>query len=848
MATHQQPIGTFVEPPDPGAATTLDDLVVRLRLLRAWAGSPSYERITGRVNEAWTASGRPPGDMVGKTTVVDCFRPGRRRVNTDLVVAIVQALHPDVGYAAHWRQALRVIGGETCSASQVRVEDRLPPDLPGFTGRAHELDRIVRADGTAAVFAVVGMAGVGKTRLAVHAGHVLARERVLFVNLRGFSPDPAQPPADPDAVLDGFLRLLGTPGHQIPHSRAARVAAYRRRLEGTRTLVVLDNAADGDQVAPLLPDTPDCLVLVTSRRRLDGLGAATHLPIDVFSPAEARTFLASAELAAPDGPDPDAAARIAARCGHLPLALGLVAAHIRRASGWTLTDHADRLDERHHARRIDAGVELALDLSYRHLAAARQRALRLVALHPGQDLDGYAAAALVGSDRPALQAELDGLCRDHLLQVAGPGRYTLHDLVRAYATTRSGDEDSPSDRRAARTRLFDYYLATAAAAMDVLHPAEAHLRPRVAPPSTPVPVLADPDDARAWLDGERPNLVAVAEHCATHGWPAHTTRLSSSLFRYLHGGYLADALAIHTSAHNAARLTGDLVEQAHALKNVGVAHSRLGRNELAAEHLREALTLFRQADDIAGLAGALKNAGNVENLLGHHEQSVAYRRQALECYRQLGDRSGEGAVLGNLGVGEARRSRYGPAIDYFEQALAICRSAGAQDDEAWVLNNLGDTEVRAGRHGPAAPHLQQALTLFRRLGNRSGEAWTLNSIGELHAGLDQPAEATGHYRQALAIFVETGDRDGEAWAHNDLGAAARADHRLTDALRHHAAAHAIALETGDRHQQARALTGLGRTRHLLADASRAREHYEDALALYTELDLPEADEIRAVLT
>ena len=235
-------VGTFAELPDPGAATTFDELVVRLRLLRAWAGTPSYERITGRVNEAWTASGRPPGDLAGKTTVVDCFRSGRRRLNTDLVVAIVQALHPDVGYVTQWRQALRVIGGETCSASQVRVQDRLPPDLPGFTGRAHELDRIVRGtveDSKAVIFAVVGMAGVGKTQLIIHAGHLLAREqpfdRVLFVNLRGFSPDPAQPPADPHAVLDGFLRLLGVPGHQIPHSLDACAAAYRRRLAGSRT-------------------------------------------------------------------------------------------------------------------------------------------------------------------------------------------------------------------------------------------------------------------------------------------------------------------------------------------------------------------------------------------------------------------------------------------------------------------------------------------------------------------------------------------------------------------------------------------------------------------------------------
>jgi hypothetical protein len=365
---------------------------------------------------------------------------------------VVAALHPDVGYVTQWRQALRVIGGEIRAASQVRVQDRLPPDLAGFTGRTTELDRLRQAlhhgyqDGGAVVIsAIAGMAGVGKTQLAIHAGHLLARDhpfdRVLFVNLRGFHPNPAQPPADPADVLDGFLRLLGVPGQQVPHDLPGRTAAYRGRLAGTRTLIVLDNAASEEQVRPLLPETPSCPVLVTSRRSLTALHRATHLTVDVFTPDEAVAFLTRAAPEVPVGEDPHAPARIARRCGYLPLALGLVTAHIRGTPGWTLTDHADRLDERHHNRRLDTGVELALDLSYQHLPANQQRLLRLAALHPGQDLDVHAAAALADSDLATARTHLRHLCRNHLLQQNTPGRYTFHDLVRAYATSRASDED-----------------------------------------------------------------------------------------------------------------------------------------------------------------------------------------------------------------------------------------------------------------------------------------------------------------------------------------------------------------------------------------------------------------------
>ncbi|MEV7630723.1 tetratricopeptide repeat protein [Actinoplanes sp. NPDC089786] len=719
----------FTALPDPGQAKSAADLVERLRLLKVWAGDPSYETIKDRVNKVWTAAGRPAGELTRRSTVAYCFRPGRRRLDTDLVLAVVRALHPDTGYVTLWRQALRVVGGEIEAVSQVRVQDRLPQDLAGFTGRTVELDRLRHAaqGGQAVVIsAIEGMAGVGKTQLAVHAGHLLHQhqpfEKVLFVNLRGFDPDPAQPPADPAAVLDGFLRLLGMPGQQIPHTLDARAAAYRDRLAGTRALVVLDNAASTEQVRPLLPAVPGCLTLVTSRRRLTDLHPATHLSVDVFPPDEALAFLAQAVPGVPAGSDPHAAARIAQRCGHLPLALSLITGHIRNTPGWTLTDHADRLDERHHQRRLDTGVELALHLSYQHVPADQRRLLRLLALHPGRDFDAYAAAALTDTDLDTAQTGLDHLHRNHLLQQAVPGRYTFHDLVRAYATTRAHDEDRPPERRAALTRLFDFYLATAAAAMDTLYPAESSFRPRIPVTGARTPNLSDSDTALAWLDTERPTLVAVAAHTATNGWPTHTIRLSRTLYRYLSGGHYTDAVTVHGHAHHAVLHTGDATGHAHALNDLGVALWRLGRYGLATAHLQQALALFRQAGDPHGQARTLNDLGITAYGECRFQAAADYFTQAVPLYQQAGDRDGEARGLTGLGSVEALLGRHRKAIDYFEQALLLHRQTGDQDGTAYVLLNLSEVEDRSGRYGPAGDHLQQALTLYRQLGNRTGES------------------------------------------------------------------------------------------------------------------------------
>ncbi|GAA0527436.1 tetratricopeptide repeat protein [Paractinoplanes ferrugineus] len=782
---------TFATPPEPSA----DDLAERLRLLKVWAGDPSYETIKDRINAAWTAAGRPAGELARRSTVANCFTPGRRRFNADLVVAIVTALHDDPGYVNQWRQALQG------SAGQVRVQDTLPAGVGTFTGRAAELDRLLAAD-TVLISALDGMAGVGKTQLALHAGHELLRsktvDRVLFVNLRGF--DPAHPPADPAAVLDGFLRLLGLPGQQIPYGLAARTAAYRARLSGHRVLVVLDNAATAEQVRPLLPLTSGCRAVITSRRDLS-LAAAAQLTVEAFTPDEALVFLAAAI-----GPldDPGAAARIARRCGYLPLALSLIAAHIRNRPGWTLADHADRLDDRHHDGRLDSDVEVAITLSYQHLPAPQQRLFRLAALHPGQDFDVYAAAALTDTELDTAQSWLDDLCRDHLLQPAGTARYAFHDLVRAYAAGRAHDQDPPSARRDALTRLFDHYLATTAAAMSTLYPTEAGRQPYVAPSGTPAPDLTDQAAAVAWLDLERATLVSITAEAP----PDLTIRLARTLVHYLTGGYRSDALTVHSNALSAARAAGDEQNEAWALNNVGWAHLGLGVDGWGAGYFRQALTLYRRLGDPAGQARALGYLGIAAERSSGIEDAIGYKRQALELFRAAGDQVGEARALNGLGVSLRWAGRYDEAIGLYEQSLALATATGNKYGMVLAMNNIGELEAIAGREEPAREHLAQSLDWARQIGNRAAEAAALDSLGTLHTRIGRPGDALGFFRQSLTILRETGDQYSQTHVLNSMGEAALAAGR--DAAGYFTEARTIATDRGIRDQQARAQVGLDR--------------------------------------
>ncbi|WP_231931471.1 tetratricopeptide repeat protein [Micromonospora echinospora] len=336
----------------------------------------------------------------------------------------------------------------------------------------------------------------------------------------------------------------------------------------------------------------------------------------------------------------------------------------------------------------------------------------------------------------------------------------MHELLRVYAADLARTEEPEAAQTEALSRLLDYYLATAAAAMDVLYPAERHHRPRIAAPAgTPLPVFAEPALARAWLDAERPTLVAISGYAADHGRPAHTVRLAATLYRYLESGHHSDALTIHARALHAARAADDLSGRAHALTNLGAVHRLLGGYECATGHLRQALALHELTDDSYGTARTLSNLGIVDDRLGRHESAAQQQRQALVLFRAIGDRYGEAGALTNLGSVEESLGRHESAAEYHRQAYTLFGALGDAVGEAIALANLGDVEIRLAWYGRAVEHLGQALALFRAAGHRYGEASVLNALGEVMQAVGRPGDALARYTAALRIAAETGDRD-----------------------------------------------------------------------------------------
>jgi tetratricopeptide (TPR) repeat protein/transcriptional regulator with XRE-family HTH domain len=737
------------------------------------------------------------------------------------------------------------------------VPRELPADVDSFTGRAielAELDLLLPATagrgadatlGPVLISAVSGTAGVGKTALAVRWAHQVAAafpDGQLYVNLRGYDPDQPLAPGD---ALAGFLRALGVAGPDIPLDEAERAARYRSAVAGKRLLVMLDNAGTVEQVRPLLPGSGSAMVLVTSRDALSGLVArdgAHRLDLDLLPGADAVALLRVLIGARADA-EPSAAEALARLCARLPLALR-VAAELAAAQPdlplaelvAELAEEAERLALLNAGGDPRAAVASVFSWSYRHLPGDAARMFRLLGLHPGADWDRFAAAALGRASVAEAGQLLAALARAHLIQVAAAGRYSAHDLLRAYAAELAAEHDTDQARQAALTGLFDYYLATCAAAMDRLHPAERHHRPEPPQTDVPVPRLADAAAARAWLDAELPALTAISAYGAEHGWPTHTIRLASTLHRYLDSGHDIEGLVICTHALKAASDCGDQAGQASALATLGLFNGRQGRYEEAADCHRQALTLARAIGDTLAQARALGNLALVHDEQGRYPQSARSQSQALALYRDLGDVTGQAISLSNLGLVRLRQGRYQQAVEHIEQALARYREVGHRFGEAIALTNLGAVRYRQGDYQQAADLQLQAMGLARELGDRRVAAWALTRLGEARCRQGRHTESAELHQQALEGFREIGDREGEADALNGAGETLLATGQPDQAAASHTAALTLTRHTGNQRAQARAVCRLGDIRQQQDRQVDAAVLYEQALAHYRKID------------
>ncbi|MEO3930699.1 tetratricopeptide repeat protein [Micromonosporaceae bacterium B7E4] len=674
--------------------------------------------------------------------------------------------------AAHRRVLRQEVTRPAATGTAVSAHRQLPPDIAGFTGREAELSILSSAlppageTGTTVVISTIeGMAGVGKTRLAVHHAHQLVRsgryvDIQLYVDLHGHADEP---PADPATVLASFLYLLGVPGAQIPDGLDARAALYRDRLHGRHALVLLDNAASDEQVLPLLPASTTSLVLVTSRRVL-ALDGAHTLNLDVFTARDAHALLGRVAGEHRVAAEPAGARRVADLCGRLPLAVVLAAHRLRSRPAWTFSDLAARLDaEGDRLGELAVGnrqIRAVFDLSFQALDPAGQRLFRLLGLHPGDDFTVDSAAALVGVPPPVARQTLERLGDEHLVTPITADRYRLHDLLREYAGTRAtlDDGDDGADRTdAAVGRILTWYLYAAEAAVRRLFPynMEVVLDERARP--SHLPGFDTDEQAFGWITAEQSTLVAAVNTAFGHGRYDIAWRLPAVLRLYFdRRSNWHDWLGTSRIALDAARRTDDRAGEALILSGLGLGYGQLGRTEESVDCLTRSLEIRRAVGDRRGEGRTLNNLGIAYGRQGRFHEAIDHLTAALEIRQDTASQYDQSMTLGNLGRAYSGAGQHREAIRCLSQALEVRRRLADPAGVASALFNLGEALLHAGQHEQALIRLYEARDLFHQKHCRGFEAETLEVLGDGLLRSGEPVQARDCWQQALDIFDALG--------------------------------------------------------------------------------------------
>jgi tetratricopeptide (TPR) repeat protein len=654
---------------------------------------------------------------------------------------------------------------------------QLPRIVAVFTGRDDEMALLANlldpagTSGPTVVSAVAGLAGVGKTTLAVQAGHAAMRRGwfgggVLFIDLHGYDEQQVQPAQ----ALDAALRALGVAAEHIPPGAEDRAALYRSVLaEKNELLLVLDNASSEAQVLPLLPGTGSHKVLITSRHTLAGLGARL-VDVTVLD-EQAAVGLLDAALSAGRPEDnrittcPQAATRLASACGGLPLALQITAAMLKADPGLSVAELAEELGgerERLGKLRYQDGsgvsgwsVEAAFELSYRRLDDASARVFRLLPVNPGPDISTTAAAALACLPVGEVRGVLAGLARAHLVEAApgASGHWRMHDLVRLYAHRLSGEHAEADGREQSRDRLLSYYLTMAEAA-------DAHMQ---ALPGMTVPEeFTSRQSALDWLDAERASLVAGVRMAADTGREQAALRLPLALAQYLNWrrrfGDWTTTLEISVEA---ARRLGDRHREGVALKSLGEALRQMRRFEEAVTACQEAATIFRETRDRPREGMAINNLSNALQEVQRFGEAITALQEAIAIFRETGYRQVEAGALSNLGDALRQVRRSEEAITRCQEAVVIFRDIRDRYGEGMALDSLANALRQAERSEEAITTCQEAIAVFRDIGNRYGEGTALASLANALRQAERSEEAITALQEAIEIFRETGDQDRE---------------------------------------------------------------------------------------
>ncbi|MGJ6964251.1 BTAD domain-containing putative transcriptional regulator [Streptosporangium sp. G11] len=694
----------------------------------------------------------------------------------------------------------------------VQVPRQLPADTADFTGRESEVDETVdalRSGNTSAlvISAVSGAGGMGKTTLAVHVAHRLAPDYPdgqLFVNLRGSGTQPLAP----ETVLARFLRSLGADVPADTEELGERAALYRSTLADRRVLVVLDNAANAAQVRPLLPGAAGCAVMVTSRAKMIGLSGVRQVDLSVMSHDEAMALLLRVVGEARVAAEREAAADLIGACGHLPLAIRIVAARLAARPAWSVARMRDRMaDERRRLAELrvdDLAVEATFALGYDQLDAAHASAFRLLAVPDASDFSLGSAAAVLGMDEPDAEEVCEALVDVSMLESPSPGRYRYHDLLKIFARSRLDDEKV---RRAALARLLGHYLAGMTTAYHLTYPGIPASGPDR--PTGAGPAFADEEVGVDWAEDEEQGVISCVHQIAqTPG------SVLSDAIRLL--DMASDVLETDAAPERYERAAGALVEAAVARgERRAEAHARCVRGgfwagrwflDAAIEDGVAARDLSLAEGDLARYAESLNLLAMVLSSRGSKTEAIAMYAEAIEVWRALGDRSSETTGLGNMALALASVGRTGEAVEAVELADRTIRELGGGADpdityqSAIVLRD-------AGRPEEALSRLLETQKAYRRLKQRLREGATLLRIAETYLVMGQLDCAVDYAEDSLALMAEAGDE----WI------------------------------------QGKALVALGQAFSGLGQPGRAGACLTEALEIFVRRGMPEAGEVRALL-
>jgi DNA-binding SARP family transcriptional activator len=821
------------------------------------AAYPDRECLRRQLMLALYRSGRP-------TEALDVFRSAREVLVEDFGIEPGPALQQLQRAIIRADPALEAATPTTAAASLPPSRPfQLPRDIDDFTGREDAITEVLRlldgdAETAVVISAVAGKAGVGKTAFAVRAGHRL-RSRFpdgqLYVDLRGAEAQAL----DPNDVLAGFLRALQVEGTAIEDGLDERSGQYRAQLADRRVLVVLDNAASEAQVRPLLPGSPGCAALVTSRTGLSGLEAAHRLTLDVLDVDQAFELLARIADRDRVAAEPEAARRIVHLCGLLPLAVRVAGARLASRPQWRLALLAERLaDERRRLDELRTGdleVRASLALSYRGQDEEARRLFRLLGLPDAPGFPAWTAATLLGTDLARAEVLLERLVDAQLVDESGEDqagqlRYRLHDLLRVYARERLDREEPAAARRASLDAVLRDLLTLAERAAEALVPSglDRYGSPaRTGDLDHPALAAVERNPA-SWYEAERDSLVAAVEQACGAGREWLGCRLATSLAGFFQlRGYRDDWQRTHSVALAAARRARDRDAEARVLAGLADLHADRMCPDEAVRCLQLSLAAFRETGNRRGELQSLLSISVLDRRVGRFDTARARFEATLTGFRELGWRGGEAISLLEIGIVHLEQGRYEAAVDSLEEARTTIRALGDLPWEASVLWRLGTARTELGDLEAAAACLEESLSIVRPLGDRFGEAMVLQSIGRVHRRRGDLDAAAASLEEALTLARVTSHSVAEALALHALGEVRGEQGRLDEAMDHLQRCLAGFREIGFRQWEARALDSLGT---LLAARGRpleARAAWRAAVAVFRELGMPEAAGVAARL-